>query len=475
MDEVEVENDVEEKQCSGCGAGSEELATCRSCHEEMCDSCFDECECCTSCDGCCDCLTCANCGETVRDYNAYYNAYGNYACESCWNDLYCHDCESEQDDCSCEENGDLESIFLRDRSRFQFQCIPTWWSEWAPSRSPYAHWQEHRCADDQDQACLEWGFDHRSHDPGVAMAKFYFYEGLIAGIFCGSSRQVQDDPLVQEIAQVARAKQAALVAECDPIYLAYSQMVCWGELRYHPVLMWDYTTDCKGYIDRHQTWSIARSYTKDAPPQVWVDVAAMFRDMRVGNDGAIGGEAWATIAEVIHLRLTDKLSPKLFVDRVFNLQHNGGSLLNKVVWASAAIYGAYDAPAYPTNVMNHVGNLHSRDQPAMRALAELAGEESLLRRAVMAANKARHAWAQPLLQPDDPMLRQGSRSMGYESSDRRSLRLSFKAKEEEASKPDPTASTYTYKPSLTFSSSDFIEIPPPLVESQPLPTLKETR
>jgi pyruvate,orthophosphate dikinase len=56
-------------------------------------------------------------------------------------------------------------------------------------------------------------------------------------------------------------------------------------------------------------------------------VAAAFRDG--GWDSGYGGAAWATIAETLCQFLSGEISHTLFVDRVFDLRHNGNVLFNK--------------------------------------------------------------------------------------------------------------------------------------------------
>jgi hypothetical protein len=63
------------------------------------------------------------------------------------------------------------------------------------------------------------------------------------------------------------------------------------------------------------------------------DCVELFHDY--GNwDSGFGGRNWEKIADILLSRETGKLDAKTFVDRVFTLQHNGGSALNKCEWKS---------------------------------------------------------------------------------------------------------------------------------------------
>ena len=49
-----------------------------------------------------------------------------------------------------------------------------------------------------------------------------------------------------------------------------------------------------------------------------------------GEGGGVGGWRWGNIAETANLYLTGKITAVKFLDRAWNLQHNGGCALNKV-------------------------------------------------------------------------------------------------------------------------------------------------
>jgi hypothetical protein len=49
-----------------------------------------------------------------------------------------------------------------------------------------------------------------------------------------------------------------------------------------------------------------------------------------GWRGAFGGEAWGSITSVLLAYLERRISDRIFVDRCFSLEHNGGCVFNKI-------------------------------------------------------------------------------------------------------------------------------------------------
>lgn len=73
-------------------------------------------------------------------------------------------------------------------------------------------------------------------------------------------------------------------------------------------------------------------YEQMGPKYTFDQVQKCFDPSLFGWSGSFGGKAWYSAAHVYYLHATKKLTDKLFVDRVFSLQHNTGSFLNKVSW-----------------------------------------------------------------------------------------------------------------------------------------------
>ena len=422
VEEADVEVDEgTQVECPNCGDKYEEDEgfTCSYCGAGACgQGCVDGCDECDRCDACCNCVFCENCDNKFARYDGYVSAGGDDVCESCWYSYYCSDCECHQDYCCCDQDDHYSTLpdkFVNDPDRyFQYKEVPKAWADWAPAATPYKEWyinMDGYTTERIDKVLREWGFNPSEHDPAAAMATFYLTEAIMAGVLSGGHPQVSRDPELVLLADEARQIQEQLIEEFDQVFLRYAQMVCWGELRYHPALF--VNGNGRPYDPgRTTTWLVAAKYTRNAPPEAWTDIANMFRDIQraCNGDTNVGGESWATIAEVIQLRLMNKLSPKLWCDRVFNLQHNGGSLLNKVVWKNSehivSNHSSIEYMGMPgiDRLMTCIGVAHSQAQPWLGFLAQAAGMTSLLRRAVRVANKARHAWNQPLIQPDDGML-----------------------------------------------------------------------
>lgn len=121
-----------------------------------------------------------------------------------------------------------------------------------------------------------------------------------------------------------------LVSEMSEILKNYTHAACGGELRHHKAitslsavrkLAW-----CKWYFiyEKHGVEAISK-------------MKELFLEF---GGGAFGGEAWANAANVLYMYETGQLSPDpltnkaIFIDRVFNLEHNTGCFLNKLSWVN---------------------------------------------------------------------------------------------------------------------------------------------
>jgi len=128
----------------------------------------------------------------------------------------------------------------------------------------------------------------------------------------------------------AHKKLETLVNALDPILLDYIVMVVGGELRYHNA------------ISRHESggrmeaWVGWKDVVEAVGPQALEDAAEMFMEFRSGLD--FGGPGWADAAMVAYERMMGTLGPdeftnkKLFIDRAWTLEHNNGTLFNKIDW-----------------------------------------------------------------------------------------------------------------------------------------------
>lgn len=129
-------------------------------------------------------------------------------------------------------------------------------------------------------------------------------------------------------------------------FAEYANMVISGELRYHRAV--------GGRLlgsSRSTAWSGWKRIFETVGPEALTDAAALFRDIK---GESVGGELWAIAAETVrdYYRKDGKLPPHLFLDRLFTICHNGGSIFNKLGWVRS------NKPGW------HVGNLQDIVLPA---------------------------------------------------------------------------------------------------------------
>ena len=116
-----------------------------------------------------------------------------------------------------------------------------------------------------------------------------------------------------------------LVVKLDTILIEYCALAIGGELRHHPCLAGQ-----PGFgSGRSTSWSVWRHLHDNFGAETYRLAAITFRDFSM--DG-FGGELWAQGADLMEARLSHKISPVVFVDRAFDLEHNGGCFLNKIDW-----------------------------------------------------------------------------------------------------------------------------------------------
>lgn len=177
---------------------------------------------------------------------------------------------------------------------------------------------------DRDSRWKEvWGFDDEDHDPIQVAADFY----LLHPVQHGSLAPDQDTEL-RVISEEAAELRHGLIARYDDIFRRYVDMVVGGELRHHRAL------GRAGKLPGHRpfAWIGWLAIREQVGPDALADAATLFNEF--DPEGSYGGPKWAMISEVLHLRETGRISAEVFVDRVFNLEHNGCSVLGgKVAWS----------------------------------------------------------------------------------------------------------------------------------------------
>jgi len=324
--------------------------------------CLDEDQCpdCERCTDHCTCDRCVDCGDVTDESCSDCDC-----CPSCCECNYCEDCGNPEDRCECmgtmkvapwEARGDYVRIGVRTNTQIDFYDF----------------------------------------DPLMAMADFYLLEYLT--LLPGGD---WSDYYVAAAtyADEARAMQRRLVQTFDEVFIEYVDMVVGGEVRHHR---------CMGELsrDRNVAWGEWKYLREQLGLDILKDAAVMFEDM--GGRNGYGGEPWAAAARIVHGRLSGRIDPRTFVDRVFSMQHNGGSLLNKVSWATRT------RSRHDVEWMAHVGNAHAATVPDLSTLVNEASAEveDLMRRSWCSRNRLLSSLNMPLeLLPRHTLLDDGLTEM----------------------------------------------------------------
>lgn len=277
-----------------------------------CDDCGDAHTSETEAAECCDGYTCNECGATHTE--GYWSSAAEMATSCCA--IECSDCyemywSSIGHDCEGEEGHGESRV-----APWEARGIPT------PIDAAIASsdWQE------------EWGISPKNHNVVQAAADYYLLEAMKAGLVGTTdghgnvSRDISSHTSMQVMRNEAEEIFDALVAEWDPILQAYTHMACGGELRHHNAIGGSVLSS----EDRDSSWSGWKLIYEAVGPDALQDAATLFLEF---SGGSFGGEPWANACKILHARVTGKIGPAMFLDRIFNHQHNGGNFLNKVKWA----------------------------------------------------------------------------------------------------------------------------------------------
>jgi hypothetical protein len=150
---------------------------------------------------------------------------------------------------------------------------------------------------------------------------------------------MKDSPIVklQDIVDRSNDLLNDLVHSLDRIFMDYACAAIGGELRHHA------NNTClgkgSGYDNRFRAWTYWGAICQEngTSHHLFSEAESIFLDF---PNSSYGGKPWANAAKLVHDRLLMKLagSPSenqtVFIDRIFNLQHNTGSFLNKLTWAN---------------------------------------------------------------------------------------------------------------------------------------------
>lgn len=308
-------------------------------------------EICQECDTCSECCTCPRCGrcETVAHDSCTFCG----RCENCCQCDFCDNCHSLSDTCDCVYCGSCDS-YNSDRCstcRYCDNCctcsgavIPGW-------RVRKELLPRDLGADNYRQTAIM----ARSIDPVERMATFYLLD-YITAIAPGNSA-------VAVFQDEARAMQAELVANLAPVFADYVAGAIGGELRHHRNT---YLPD-----DRPHAWDYwAGMVATIGVPALAQDAAELFLD---GSwEHHYGGEPWANAARVWGRYGRGEIGARNFVDNLFSLQHNSGSLLDKLDWKS-------NPWGWTVEHMVLIGNAHAaRDTDLRLMLAHANGDARTL-------------------------------------------------------------------------------------------------
>ncbi len=277
-------------------------------------------------ESCCEKWECNFCGETFSE--SYYSSAKDKAAECCL--MSCGRCDftgspNAYGDHPCENGKGARNRTLPWEKRGIHVDA---------SRPQSDHWKS------------VWGFRPEKVNVVQASADYYLLEAIKSGLvgtvgaetetgisaetgqyytLVFPNAEVANHGLMRIIRSEASERFQALVDEWDPILRAYTHMAVGGELRHHNAVGGNIMSD-----DRDSAWTGWKLIFEAVGPDALTDAAELFEEF---SGGSFGGEPWANACLILHARETGQIDPALFLDRIFNAQHNGGCLLNKVNWA----------------------------------------------------------------------------------------------------------------------------------------------
>lgn len=186
-----------------------------------------------------------------------------------------------------------------------------------------------------------WGYDPHEVNIVQAAADYYLLEAISAGMvgttdgngnmvlekldYAGNGVSVKHHTSFKIIMGEASELLDALTNRIAPVLIAYTHMACGGELRHHSAVGGKVLSG-----NRSTAWSGWKLVFEAVGTDALTDAADLFEEF---GGGAFGGKPWADACRILHAHLTGKINARMFLDRIFNHQHNGGVFLNKVQWA----------------------------------------------------------------------------------------------------------------------------------------------
>jgi hypothetical protein len=176
-----------------------------------------------------------------------------------------------------------------------------------------------------------------------------------------------------EIADSASTRFAELVDKLDRVFFEYTNAACGGELRHHKATL------CLGGSGNHRfnAWEAWGNIYQSEGPNAFNEMENLFLDF---NSGSYGGPAWANAVRLLidrsncNLASDYKENQIVFVDRVFNLQHNTGCFLNKLSWTNLRI-GRTEGIESFINMADTVLAAHGSNPPDLYTLWQRASDD----------------------------------------------------------------------------------------------------
>lgn len=314
---------------------------------------------CPKCDECSSCCDCSHCSGGCSNLSAF-ECCGE--CQSCG--CNCEPREEEEpyiaSSCSCSECQGNRTRANRTRNP----------APWVQRGDPMPESADLNVSEMIRTQAIVMGLD-----PVQSMADFYLCDYVATvvaqGFKYGTSLHNAGTRTAHMLRADAITLQRVVTARCDGLFRDYTFAAIGGEVRHHG--------DIRGQVPggRESQWDYWYAMGECGDRQALTsDCVDLFGDGTWG--GSYGGSKWATIAKTLRDRLSGKLDARTFVDRVFSLQHNGGSLLNKVQWP--ILNGAQRDCSYCTSI----GNAHAAEAIDFAQLLGSASQDavSLVRRLV---------------------------------------------------------------------------------------------
>jgi hypothetical protein len=279
-----------------------------------------------------DCEMCPECGDHTTDY-------GCGCCGTCGNKPgwceCCDYCSSAPGDCECEycdDCGGMSGYCGCGETPYRFGTTKS------------LSWDEMPALSESLDLDGMGGID-KSVDPVQAAADYYLLDGIVNLVRFGQidapeagmrrlmdKREVvhNDDSLSTWVNSAERSRNR-LIEKLDRTFLNYAVAAVGGELRYHRACAGDWAPQ-----SRSASWDAFVGIVNEKGASVVYNAVDLFEEF---GGGSYGGTKWAQIAKVCAMRLSGKMAPWLFVDRIFTLEHNGGCVLNKQSWAQSNTLG----------------------------------------------------------------------------------------------------------------------------------------